>query len=321
MGGTPFASICCITYNHAPYIRQALDSFLMQRVDFPYEILVHDDASTDGTGEIVAEYGRRHPGVVKPLIQAENQYSKGIENISGAFNFPRVAGKYIFMCEGDDYWVEPTKMQRQVDYMEAHPGCALCFHSAKIQTVGRAFADAQMRPYRGDREITPEGIIDKPSGYAMCTMMFPSSLVRDIPDYYTDCPVGDTPLQWMAAAKGYGYYFDKPWGVYRVGVEGSWTNRSKEGDYAAKQRRYLEGLERSFRQFDAATGGRFASAVDSAIRRTYYQTMVNTKNFGEIMKAEYRRYYRELTPRTRFFLQMEMRSPGLYDVLRTLYRE
>ncbi len=306
------ASISCVTYNHAPYIRQALDSFLMQKTDFEYEILVHDDASTDGTSDILREYERKYPGKVRPLIQKENQYSQGIDNISGAFNFPRARGKYIFMCDGDDYFVSPDKLQKQVDYFEAHPDCTLCIHSTKIDLVGKAVTESQMRPYRKSRVISPEEIVDKPSGYAMSSMAFPSSLVRELPDYYVDCPVGDTPLQLMAAAKGYGYYMDEVMSAYRVGVAGSWTSEGKNGDYEGKQRVYWERMKLVYEEFDRATGGRFTEAARSAAERTYYQTMVNLRRFDEILKPEYKRYYRELGLRTRFFIQFEKRAPGIY---------
>jgi glycosyltransferase involved in cell wall biosynthesis len=312
-------SINCVTFNHKAYIRQALDSFLMQKTDFEYEILVHDDASTDGTGDILREYESKYPDKVKPLIQTENQYSQGIDNISGAFNFPRARGKYIFMCDGDDYWTSPDKMQKQVDYMEAHPDCTLCIHSAKIELVGRALTEKQMRPYRGNRVITPEEIVDKPSGYAMSSMAFPSRLVKELPDYYVDCPVGDTPLQMMAAAKGYGYYMDETMSAYRVGVAGSWTMDGKSGNYARKQKIYWERMEKVYEEFNAATEGRLKEAAESAAKRTYYHTMVNTRQFMEIMNPEYRKYYMELTPRTRFFIQAEYRAPGAYGLLRKIF--
>lgn len=313
------ASISCLTFNHGAYIRQALDSFLMQKTNFEYEILVHDDASTDETGDILREYGEKYPDKVKPLIQKENQYSQGIDNISGAFNFPRVRGKYIFMCDGDDYWTSPDKMQKQVDYLEAHPDCTLCIHSAKIHLVGRALTEGQMRPYRGNRVITPEEIVDKPSGYAMSSMAFPSRLVKELPDYYVDCPVGDTPLQMMAAAQGYGYYMDEAMSAYRVGVAGSWTTEGKSGDYARKQKIYWERMKTVYEEFDAATEGRLREAAESAAKRTYYHTMVNTRQFKEIMNPEYRKYYKELTLRTRFFIQAENRAPGTYRLLRKLF--
>lgn len=317
--GTIMATISCVTFNHAAYIRQALDSFLMQKTDFEYEILVHDDASTDGTGDILREYERKYPGKVLPLIQTENQYSQGIDNISGAFNFPRARGKYIFMCDGDDYFVSPDKLQKQVDYMEAHPDCTLCIHSARIHLEGKALTESQMRPYRGNRVIPAEEIVDKTSGYAMSSMAFPSRLVKELPDYYVDCPVGDTPLQLMAAAKGYGYYMDEPMSAYRVGVAGSWTVEGKRGDYAGKQRTYYERMKKVYEEFDAATGGRFKDAAMSASKRTYYHTMVNTKRFEEILNPGYHRYYMELTPRTRFFIQLEHRAPGIYNGLRKAF--
>lgn len=110
----PLVSICCITYNHKEYIRDALDGFLSQRTDFPYEILINDDASTDGTADIIREYEQKYPEKIRALLQTENQYSKGITNPSGAFNFPRVRGRYVAMCEGDDYWTDPEKLQKQV---------------------------------------------------------------------------------------------------------------------------------------------------------------------------------------------------------------
>ena len=99
----PLVSICCITYNHAPYIRQCLDGFMMQQTNFTFEVLIHDDASTDGTADIIREYESKYPDIIKPIYQTENQYSKGVK-VSATFNFPRAKGKYIAMCEGDDYW-------------------------------------------------------------------------------------------------------------------------------------------------------------------------------------------------------------------------
>lgn len=313
------ASINCVTYNHAPYIRQALDSFLMQKTDFDYEILVHDDASTDGTSEIIREYAAKYPGKIKPLIQSENQYSQGIDNISGAFNFPRASGKYIFMCDGDDYFVSPYKLQKQVDYMEANKECTLCIHSAAIHLVGKAFTKKQMRPYTNSRKISPQEMIDKTSGYAMSSMAFPLSLVKELPDYYVDCPVGDTPIQLMAAEKGYGYYFDEPMSAYRVGVAGSWTVSGKSGDYARKQKVYYERMKRVYKEFDSATKGRFHSSVKSASLRTYYQTMVNTRQFKEIYKREFRTYYKELDRTTRALISLEYRMPRFYQWLQEKY--
>lgn len=117
-------SVSCITYNHALYIRQCLEGFVIQKTTFPFEILIHDDASTDGTADIIREYEKRYPHLFKPIYQIENQYSKGVR-ISATYNFSRAKGKYIAMCEGDDYWTDPLKLQKQVDFLEKHPDYGL----------------------------------------------------------------------------------------------------------------------------------------------------------------------------------------------------
>tara|TARA_B100000378_G_scaffold190473_1_gene154820 strand:- start:4387 stop:5283 length:897 start_codon:yes stop_codon:yes gene_type:complete len=122
MINVPLVSICCITYNHADFIEECLDGFLRQHTNFQFEILIHDDASTDGTSVIIEEYSKNHENLFKPIIQNENQYSKGIRAINSTFNFPRAKGKYIAICEGDDYWTDPLKLQKQVDFLEENPG-------------------------------------------------------------------------------------------------------------------------------------------------------------------------------------------------------
>src|SRR5690554_6858952 len=123
-------SICCQTYNHKDYIVEALESFLMQQTDFPFEILLRDDASTDGTAEICKEYAQNHPNIIKLLAYQENQFQKGISPFRD--NVKRAKGKYIAMCEGDDYWTDPLKLQKQVDFLEANPEYVMTGHDAFI---------------------------------------------------------------------------------------------------------------------------------------------------------------------------------------------
>src|SRR5690606_36942274 len=104
---------------------QCLDSFLMQQCDFDFEILIHDDASTDGTASIIQEYHNRYPSIIKPILQVENQYSKGVRGINLIYNFPRAEGKYIAMCEGDDYWEDPLKLQKQVSILDTNKNYSL----------------------------------------------------------------------------------------------------------------------------------------------------------------------------------------------------
>lgn len=129
-------SVCCLTYNHAAFIRQAIDSFLMQRTDFDFEILIHDDASTDGTREILKEYEARFPGVVKVMYQQKNTFS-----VTGKYpivNLYRLAmGQYIAECDGDDFWSDPCKLQKQVDFLDANPGYVMAHHAYMILENGK----------------------------------------------------------------------------------------------------------------------------------------------------------------------------------------
>lgn len=117
----PTVSISCTTFNHGAYIKQCLDGFLMQKTTFPFEIIIHDDASTDNTREIIEEYTSKHPDRIFPLFQEVNQYSQGVRGMMFRFNFPRCRGKYIALCEGDDYWTDPLKLQKQIDLLESRP--------------------------------------------------------------------------------------------------------------------------------------------------------------------------------------------------------
>jgi len=115
--GNIIVSITCLTYNHAPYISRCLDGFINQVTDFPFEILIHDDASIDGTSNIIREYETKYPDIINPIYQIDNQYSRGVDVFSN--NVSRAKGKYIALCEGDDYWIDPYKLQKQVDLLEA----------------------------------------------------------------------------------------------------------------------------------------------------------------------------------------------------------
>lgn len=135
----PILSIDSITYNHEKYIAKAIEGFLMQETDFPFEILINEDCSTDNTASIIKEFEKNYPNIIKPIYQKENQYSKGVEQ---DFNFPRAKGKYIALCEGDDYWTDPLKLQKQVDFLEKNDEYILSYHKTrKVNEEGVLITD------------------------------------------------------------------------------------------------------------------------------------------------------------------------------------
>ena len=131
-------SVCCYAYNQAKYIRKALDSFVNQKTDFLYEIIVHDDCSTDGTTEIIKEYQEKYSDIIKPIFESENKYSKKHE-ILIEYCLPVINGKYIAFCDGDDYWVDDYKLQKQHDALENNPSIMMCVHKTKCTNEDDSF--------------------------------------------------------------------------------------------------------------------------------------------------------------------------------------
>ena len=129
--GLPLVSIDCLVYNHESYLRQCLDGFILQQTNFEIEIIIHDDASTDQSAEIIKEYTDKYPDLFFPIYQSENQYSKGVL-IEETIIYPRCRGKYIALCEGDDYWTDHLKLQKQVDFLEQNAEYAGCAHQSLV---------------------------------------------------------------------------------------------------------------------------------------------------------------------------------------------
>ena len=223
-------SISCTTFNHEGYVAQALDGFLRQKTDFEFEILVHDDASTDGTVSIIKEYEYKYPSLIKPIYQSENQYSKGVK--IWPLNEARAQGKYVALCEGDDYWTDPTKLQRQVDFMEAHPSYTLCVHSAMKVRPDRSPV-GEMRAAASDQTLTIDDILKTRKEFATASMLFPSRFSTQLPDYFYAAPVSDRPLALFLASQGEVHYIDRPMSAYRINAVNSWTLKIRE-DHAMR---------------------------------------------------------------------------------------
>ncbi len=126
---SPLVSISCITFNQESYIINCLEGFLNQKVTFPVEILIHDDASCDNTQKIIQSYVDKYPDIIKPIFQSENQFMKGARCIHAIFNFNRSKGKYIATCEGDDYWISDTKLSKQIAFLEKNFDFTLSSHA------------------------------------------------------------------------------------------------------------------------------------------------------------------------------------------------
>lgn len=297
----PLVTMVCDTYNQKDYIRQAIDGFLMQKTDFPVEILIHDDASTDGTREIVKEYASKHPDIIRTILREENMFSKD-QKILEHYCFAHCNGKYIAVCEGDDYWTDPYKLQKQIGYMEAHPECTLCFTAAKLVDADGNERGLQS-PYDTDRVVPTEDVIRGMGGFCpTASLVFPSALAKNRAPFCDLTTVDDAPLQIFFASRGTTYYFAEPTCVYRVNARGSWSMIQTK--LALEKRVALQlSLIAMHEAFDADTDYRYHDAVEDALNVDRFELAYYSRDIRGMRR--YPEQWRALPLRRRVRLVLE----------------
>lgn len=217
-------SILCLTYNQKKYIKETLDGFLKQRTDFAFEILINDDASTDGTTEIIKEYQKKYPHIIKPNFQKENLYSKGVRHMIVRFLIPKTKGEYLALCEGDDYWTDPYKLQKQVDFMEKNPDYTLCFHRVEVvyedkKGVNFVFPDVEDEKWYTRQELLKTNYIPTNS------VMYRKQTYQNMP---LDLMPGDWFMHLYHARFGKIKFMPEVMSVYRKHEGGMWWEYDKD---------------------------------------------------------------------------------------------
>ena len=237
-------SVVCDVYNHEPYLRQCLDGFVIQKTNFKIEVLVHDDASTDKSAEIIMEYTNKYPDIFKPILQLENQYSRGV-GIWKTYQFPRVAGKYVAICEGDDYWTDPLKLQKQVDYLETHPNFSMCFHRVKcFAEKGRVGQDIFGYLTSKDYFVNDCNEFFKRWLVPTCSILMRGELLHKIPSnpLFT---YGDSVIIATCLNNGPIHCIGEDMGVYRL-TPGGWNGSQNEIRKVELQISHAKGMLQEF---------------------------------------------------------------------------
>ncbi len=216
-------SVRCLVYNHASYLRDCLEGIVSQKTNFLFEAVIHDDASTDGSAEIIREQAEKYPHIIKPIFQSKNQYSQS-PSLPDSYVTKACRGEYWALCEGDDYWIDPLKLQKQVDFLDVHPDYSLVCSDAVILTRE---GEQRWKRYDEDCDIPVKDVILKGGAWLhTVTLLYRAEIVKDWPKFASACHVGDYPLAIHAALKGKIRYLSDPTAVYRYQSIGSWTARS-----------------------------------------------------------------------------------------------
>lgn len=221
---TPVVSIKCLAYNHEKYIADALDSFLMQKTTFPFEIIVHDDASKDRTASIISEYQKAFPHIVKPIYEKENQYSKG-SGIMNRIIDEQITGEYVALCEGDDYWTNEDKLQLQFDAMEKHPKVDICAHAVRKINAASGKVLGIISPQKESGVISVSRVIAGGGGFVGTNSLFYRKKVFDSELPFRKLLEIDYTLQVQGALRGGMLYLNDCMADYRFMSVGSWSVR------------------------------------------------------------------------------------------------
>lgn len=247
-------SICCITYNQSKYIRKTIEGFLKQRTNFKFDVVIHDDASTDDTASIILEYSKKYPDIIKPIIQKENKYSLG-GGIIEKYVFPYLTGEYIAFCEGDDYWTDENKLQKQVDILDSDSTIGLCYAKArKYEENTGEFGDVIGAEVKSLRSLIERNTI--PTLTSLIRYDLYNKYIHEIRPSEHRWKMGDYPMWLWIYINSRIVFIDEIVGVYRV-ISNSASHSSnyiKQIEYTNSRKDIIETLLKNHPERDMLIG-------------------------------------------------------------------
>ena len=300
-------SVICLAYNHAKYIRDTLEGFVSQETDFPFEVIVHDDASADGTDEIIREYQAKYPDIIKPIFQKENQYSKGVP-ITKEFIFPILRGEYIAFCEGDDYWTDSRKLQGQVDALDAHPEVDICAHTVEIIRASNNEFIRFLKPESTDQIIPARNVILGGGDFVGTNSLFyRKNLDLYQPEFRKICRY-DYALQVHGALRGGMLYLADCMSVYRYMTIGSWSATVPFDEEKETERNQL--WEKMLRLLDEETEGKYTKEIKLYSEDRVINFHYRFRHYAELKR--YRDTYKRFEGKARTKQYLLTHFPWLY---------
>ena len=312
-------SVMCTAFNHEEYIRQALEGMVNQQTDFAYEILINDDKSSDGTAAIIREFEAKYPEKIRAFYQEKNLYSQGVDIYYAVF-FPNARGKYVAFCEGDDYWTDPTKLQRQVDFLEAHPEYSACVHNTVLHYCDAERPDVPLIANRGEQDVEFEDILPgMKHAWHTSSLVAKTELLANPPDYYyvaCDYGFGDYPYGIWLRQNGPVHYLDSCMSVYRLNSNAAaWSSGV---DYATdKLVTFITGVVEMLKCFRRhVQEEKLLKLVDRYINEGMFQLLYTQGRDRELRQPPYDAILRSRPLSFRVKNLIKCAFPGLHKIYR-----
>ena len=311
-------SICCMTYNQEKYIKQALDSFLMQKTNFKFEIIIHDDCSTDNTTNIIKEYAEKYPDIVVPIYESENQYSKGIDVCTPCWN--KSKGKYIALCEGDDYWCSKNKLQIQFDFMEKNNDCSLVTNAFYLLNDRTKKLKKCRQPIYGTRYYSTDEIIKYDgSVFSTASLFYRKKFVNNLPDFYYNCPIGDYPLIIYLSLCGKVYFINKFLNVYRVDAKNSWSSKQNEGnqkEFTERREKFYNKIFEMLNEVNKITDNKYSDSIELIVLNKKLELCILKNELNIIKQEKYKKLYNLYNFRGKIKLFLIRNYPVIYKKIK-----
>jgi len=264
-------SVAMVTYNHEKFIAKALDSVLMQRTNFDYEIVIGEDCSTDNTRAILLDYQKKYPGKFRLLLHEKNL---GMHR-NGAQTLDACTGEYIAMLDGDDYWTSPEKLQKQVDFLDSHPACAVCYHDALIVYEDGSREPTSYRPGQKAFSTIEDLFLD--NYIPTCAVMFRGGLFGKVPEWIGTLKMGDWLIHILNALHGNIGYLDETMAVYVVHPGGIWSTKNWQA--------HEEAMIAMFEALVAHLGPHYTRIIRRILRRRHFLVSARYENEGDLARA------------------------------------
>lgn len=310
--GTPLVTVVCTTYNQEDYIEDALKGFLSQQTSFPFEIIVHDDASTDSTPDIIKAYAREYPSIVKPIFQQVNQYSKGGMIVRDCI-LPRCRGKYIASCEGDDYWCDPSKLQKQIDFLESHPECPACAHNTWLLDC-RNGQKRIMSKVKATGMIPMDLLLSAGGSYHTSSLVRRRSTYDSQPDFLRGTHgVGDYPLRVFFALSGGVHFINLQMSVYRYRAKGSWSERNHNDRHAAIETH--KALINMLLKADRYSDEKYHDLFLDAIKEQEFMNFDLARDYRSMLRNAYRKQFHSCSKKKQLRIFLSAMCPALGNAL------